>query len=185
MTAPGVDEHSSFDDGFAAYARFFYPYGITIRDDGSVIWIADAGNNKIRNISCTGIEAPTFDPTAAPTKRPSFVPTQLPTAKTKALVVTVVVSKAAKPVAPQVTKAPTKVKGASMSEISSSSSSGSSSMTSSQITIIAVIGFAVASVAIALIYNRNRITDAIFGYSVSGAAKAPSSEAAAVSTTEA
>ena len=84
-TDPAVDEHSSFNDGFAVYARFFHPKGIAVLPDGGTIWVGDQGNNRIRNISCAGIGAPTFEPSAVPTHRPSAVPTFVPSAKPSAV----------------------------------------------------------------------------------------------------
>ena len=187
MTSPGVDEHSSFDDGFAPYARFFFIYGITVRPDGSVIWAADAGNNKIRNISCTGIGAPTFDPTAEPTKRPVFDPTASPSFKPSAVpsskpIMTVGAKKAtqapasgavppkdgrnAPPTAPQVTKAPSNkaVKGASLSDVGSGVTGVASHFTPVEIAVISVCAFLVALMASLVLYHRQRIINAILMY---------------------
>lgn len=71
-------EDGSFDDGYAGYARFFEPMGITVTREGNVIWVADYGNNKVRNISCELARAPTFEPTLEPTHRPSTHSTATP-----------------------------------------------------------------------------------------------------------
>jgi len=71
-------EDGSFDDGPAAYARFFMPMGIAVTGDGLVAWIGDYGNNKIRNISCSNARGPTFEPTRRPTKKPLSPPTAFP-----------------------------------------------------------------------------------------------------------
>jgi len=75
-----VVEHGSYQDGFAVYAQFFKPMGITVKSDGSTLWIGDYGNNRIRNITCSSLTAPTFAPTALPTHVPTAKPTTLPTA---------------------------------------------------------------------------------------------------------
>ena len=189
LTNADVDEHSSFDDGFAVYARFFKPYAITVRGDGSVLWVADAGNNRIRNISCAGIGAPTFDPTAEPTKRPTLNPSAQPTVKpteeptlkpssqpvvivAKAsqapAVVGVVIPKAGKNgpvdgVPGQATKSPVNkaVKGASMGDAGSGVTGLAAHLSSTEVAVISVCAF-VAAVCLSLIlYNRQRIINFI------------------------
>jgi hypothetical protein len=74
-----VVEDGSYQDGFAVYAQFFKPMGITVKSDGSTVWIGDYGNNRIRNITCSSLTAPTFVPTALPTRKSTAKPTALPT----------------------------------------------------------------------------------------------------------
>ena len=175
MTSPDVDEHSSFDDGFAVYARFFKPYAITLRPDASVFWIADAGNNRIRNISCAGVGAPTFDPTAEPTKRPTRLPTAKPSAEPTA---DPTVKPSAAPVAPKVpgagkggaqanTKAPTTkgVKSASVDQVGFSVTSDAESLPASKIAVISVFAFIGAVATMIAFYNRNAIVALILGSS--------------------
>lgn len=76
-SVPGED--GSFDDGFAVYARFFKPMGITVTSAGNALWLADYGNNRIRNITCSSLTAPTFSPTELPSLSPSAEPTEAPT----------------------------------------------------------------------------------------------------------
>jgi hypothetical protein len=71
-------EDGSFDDGWAPYARFFKPLGITVTRGGEIVWIADYGNNKIRNLTCQELSGPTFKPTAIPTTKPTSESTQMP-----------------------------------------------------------------------------------------------------------
>jgi len=178
-------EHSSFDDGFAVYARFFKPIGITVRPDGKTIWIADAGNNKIRNISCAGMGAPTFDPTAEPTALPTLDPTFVPTAK-PSFESTMKPSNGAKTVkappavrepAPAVTKSPSKaVKGASASITANGVAADASTMSTSNVTLISVIGVIGAGVFLAALYFRKQIMDAILGSSVSDPKQLATSE---------
>jgi len=176
FTSPDVDEHSSFDDGFAVYARFFKPYAITLRPDASVFWIADAGNNRIRNISCAGKVPITFDPTAEPTKRPTFVPTAKPSVKPSADPTVKPTGSPVVAVAPKVpgagkgnpvnTKAPTKgVKGASVDQVGFSVSNTAESLPSSKIAIISVFAFIGAAAGIIAIYYRNTIIDMVLGSS--------------------
>jgi len=68
------DEDGSFTDGWAVYSRFFKPGGLTIRKDAYTIWVADIGNNKIRNITCSGTIGSTFEPTYEPTYLPTSAP---------------------------------------------------------------------------------------------------------------
>jgi hypothetical protein len=74
-------EKGSYHDGFAAYAQFFQPMGIAVTGAGSTLWIGDYGNNRIRNITCSSLTAPTFSPTALPTHTPTARPTAAPTLK--------------------------------------------------------------------------------------------------------
>lgn len=71
-------EDGSYKDGYAVYAKFFKPVGIAIRSDAYTLWVADAGNNALRNISCHSGDAPTFMPTQVPTQLPTGAP--VPTA---------------------------------------------------------------------------------------------------------
>ena len=77
LTSSGED--GSFNDGFAIYARFFKPMGITVDRAGRTVWVADFGNNRVRNITCSGQLFPTFQPTDVPTPAPSAEPTEQPT----------------------------------------------------------------------------------------------------------
>jgi hypothetical protein len=175
MTDPFIKshiEHSSFDDGFAVYARFFKPLGITVTPDGSVIWIADAGNNRIRNISCAGIGAPTFDPTAEPTKRPTADPTlkpsahpsELPVPKVKTTAAPVIFvakgGKDAPTISTKETKSSTKtVKGASLNEVGTAMTSSLSGMTSTEIVVLSIAGFVGAVLVSVLLYHRQRFVN--------------------------
>jgi len=81
-TASYIDEESSFNDGYSLYARFFKPTGIVVSDLNSdilTIWVADFGNNRVRNITCADGFSPTFDPTMSPTAFPTFEHTSKPT----------------------------------------------------------------------------------------------------------
>jgi len=171
MTAANVDEHSSFDDGFAVYARFFFPYAITLRPDASTFWIADAGNNRIRNISCSGVGAPTFDPTAVPSKRPTALPTAVPSLKpvtrkpSNAPVVAVVKGPGGGKADPA-TKAPAKgVKGASVDQVGYSISTNSAGMSTSTIAIICVVASIGAVATMIAFYNRGAILNIVLGSS--------------------
>jgi hypothetical protein len=81
-TASYIDEESSFNDGYSLYARFFKPTGIVVANlpnDILTIWVADFGNNRVRNISCANDFPTTFDPTMSPTYFPTFEHTSRPT----------------------------------------------------------------------------------------------------------
>lgn len=49
----GLIDNSGSDDGDAATARFFNPWGVTF-DDSKVLWVADTGNKKLRKIDLAG-----------------------------------------------------------------------------------------------------------------------------------
>jgi len=74
-------EDGSFNDGFSNYARFFRPTGIVAGNvkNTLTLWIADFGNNRVRNITCSNIGMPSLDPTTAPTMLPTADPTEKPT----------------------------------------------------------------------------------------------------------
>jgi len=71
-------EKGSFQDGSVIYAQFFKNTGITIYPDASTIYIGDTGNNRVRNITCSGAKFTTVEPTFAPTRGPTFKSTQVP-----------------------------------------------------------------------------------------------------------
>jgi len=76
-------EDGSFNDGSVIYARFFKPTGITIYPDASTIYIGDTGNNRVRNITCSGNSFETVEPTFAPSAVPTFTSTDVPTMPAK------------------------------------------------------------------------------------------------------
>jgi len=159
-------ENGSFTDGYAVYARFFKPVGIAVTPDGSTIYVADAGNNRIRNITCSNLVAPTFAPTAVPTRWPTYTPSTAPTASTskptKSTIAPTAAPKAAKgqPTAPTNPKAKGKSLGGG---VSAGVSTSNSQISVGAIAMIAVFSFAAAALALALIYNRQRLSDYFLG----------------------
>jgi len=164
-----VVEHGSYQDGFAVYAQFFKPMGITVKSDGSTLWIGDYGNNRIRNITCSSLTAPTFAPTALPTHVPTAKPTALPTAapvagkaKTGKGKGGVGAGKAAKGAAgakggAKAGKAGKHGVGESATAADASSTSASLSVTA--VVLISVFSFVGAVTAAYLLYNRKSIAN--------------------------
>jgi len=160
-----VVEDGSYQDGFSVYAQFFKPMGITVKSDGSTVWIGDYGNNRIRNITCSSLTAPTFVPTALPTRKPTAKPTALPTAAPQA-------GKAkngkgkdgtgAKKAAVKGGKGGAK-KGkvgknsVGESETAADASSTSASLSVTAVVLISVFSFVGAVTAAYLLYNRKSI----------------------------
>jgi hypothetical protein len=158
-----VVEHGSYQDGFAVYAQFFKPMGITVKSDGSTLWIGDYGNNRIRNITCSSLTAPTFAPTALPTHVPTAKPTTLPTAaqvagkaKTGKGKGGTGAGKAAKGGA-KGAKAGKHSVGESATAADASSTSASLSVTA--VVLISVFSFVGAVTAAYLLYNRKSIAN--------------------------
>jgi len=158
-----VVEHGSYQDGFAVYAQFFKPMGITVKSDGSTLWIGDYGNNRIRNITCSSLTAPTFAPTALPTRVPTAKPTTLPTAAP-------VVGKAKTGKGKGGTGAGKAAKGggkgakAGKHSVGESASAADASSTSASLSVTAVVlisvfSFVGAVTAAYLLYNRKSIAN--------------------------
>jgi hypothetical protein len=157
-----VVEDGSYQDGFAVYAQFFKPMGITVKSDGSTLWIGDYGNNRIRNITCSSLTAPTFVPTALPTRKPTAKPTALPTAapvvgkaKTGKGKGGNGAGKAAKGGGGKGKKAAKNSVGESATAADASSTSASLSVTA--VVLISVFSFVGAVTAAYLLYNRKSI----------------------------
>jgi len=75
-------EKGSFKDGYAHHAQFFKNLGLVATNDastGGTIYVSDFGNNRIRNITCSSLIAPSFEPTFEPTALPTFTITDSPT----------------------------------------------------------------------------------------------------------
>jgi hypothetical protein len=200
MTNPNIDEHSSFNDGFAVYARFFHPKGITVSYSGATIWVGDQGNNRIRNISCSGIGAPTFNPTAEPTLRPSpsaalsppptFRPSAMPVYKPTSKPAVSSLKGPTRKKSSDSTSPPASQKGArgaSMGEVGNVLYSAASNLSTVELAIVIVLAVISAGLLAAMIYFRKRILQYLLMQSSASDAKqvGTGSHAAVVSSTSA
>ena len=60
LTLAGRGGEKGFSDGPAAEARFYYPSGLAVSEDGSSIFVADFGNNRVRSIDIESGSVTTF-----------------------------------------------------------------------------------------------------------------------------
>jgi len=157
-------EKGSYHDGFAVYAQFFQPMGIAVTGTGSTLWIGDYGNNRIRNITCSSLTAPTFSPTALPTHTPTARPTAAPTnkpaagkAKTGKGKGGTGAGKAAKGGAGKAGKGKAGKAGVGASVSATDSSSTYSSLSVTSIVLISVFIFVGTIAAAYLLYYRKNI----------------------------
>jgi len=165
-------EDGSFNDGFAPYARFFKPIGITVStviNSNPTVWIADAGNNRVRNITCAFLTfstlpptaEPSADPTLSPVDVPTKQPTEIPSEKPTRSPADLPGGKAKNVNAP---KNPAKnVKAAAEGTSTSGVTALASSVSTGAYVMIAVFCFAGAAIGLFILYNRKRLVDMIFG----------------------
>jgi len=161
-------EDGSFNDGYSMYARFFKPMGITVDRTGNTLWVADFGNNRVRNISCSGNLFPTHAPTAVPTIFPTVFPTEKPSGTPKAR------GKAGKSRLGGAKGVPGRGKGkaqniknargargASMGDIASELSSAGVSTT--MLMVICVVSGVIAAAGLLMVYYRQRLASVVAG----------------------